>query len=231
MPYIHGLGHALPDYAYAQEDVCDMLGRDLEPGSREARFMERIYRHSDIDTRHSVIPDYRRHGADGIFYVGCDGRWQNPTTAQRNAVYAREAPRLFERAARAAISAAADAGSPHGLADITHVITVSCTGFFAPGPDFELVKSLGLSPSTARMHFGFMGCYAAIPALRTASSIVMANPSAVVLIACVELCTLHLQVDKTEIDALVSASVFADGGAGAPGWGPPPPPGFNHQRF
>lgn len=53
---------------------------------------------------------------------------------------------------------------------ITHVITVSCTGFYAPGPDFEVVRHLGLSPSTQRFHIGFMGCYAAFPALKMAES-------------------------------------------------------------
>ncbi|PIQ61237.1 MAG: type III polyketide synthase [Bacteroidetes bacterium CG12_big_fil_rev_8_21_14_0_65_60_17] len=231
MAFIHGLAHVLPEHEYAQEDIRTMLGRGLEPGSREARFMERIYRQSDIDTRYSVIPDYRQHGPDGVFFDGYDGRWQKPTTGQRNAIYARQAPALFERAARGAAQAARRAGSDVELANVTHVITVSCTGFMAPGPDFELVKRLGLPPSTARMHFGFMGCYAAIPALRTAATIVTAHPEAVVLVACVELCTLHLQADNTEIDALVSASVFADGGAAALVAAAPPGHGYHLDSF
>src|SRR5699024_1694321 len=97
--------------------------------------------------------------------------------------------------------------------DITHIITVSCTGFFAPEPAFEIIKQLGLSPSTQRFHLGFMGCFAAFPAMKMAKSFCESRPDATVLIVCLELCSLHLQASETA-DNLISASVFADGAAG-----------------
>src|SRR5690606_31862701 len=102
----------------------------------------------------------------------------------RNQVFAREATELYVRTAAAALEAC------EGLdaADVTHVITVSCTGFFAPGPDYRIVRALGLDPSVQRYHLGFMGCYAAFPALRQAQIICRADPDAVVLVVTVELC-------------------------------------------
>ncbi|NND72823.1 MAG: type III polyketide synthase, partial [Rhodothermales bacterium] len=96
--------------------------------------------------------------------------------------------------------------------DITHVITVSCTGFFAPGLDIELCGRLGLSPHVERVHIGFMGCYAAFNALKTAHAFCQANPGAVVLVVCVELCTLHFQVSDTMEKAVIN-SLFSDGAA------------------
>lgn len=97
--------------------------------------------------------------------------------------------------------------------DITHVITVSCTGFFAPEPGFEIIRALGLSPSTQRYHLGFMGCFAAFPAMKMAKSFCDADARANVLVVCLELCSIHLQGSE-ETDNLISASVFGDGAAG-----------------
>src|SRR5699024_1619738 len=98
--------------------------------------------------------------------------------------------------------------------DLTHVITVSCTGFFAPGPDYRIVRALDLDPSVERYHLGFMGCYAAFPALRQAQTICQADPEAVVLVVSVELCTLHVRTSN-DPDTIVGSSLFADGAAAA----------------
>ena len=98
--------------------------------------------------------------------------------------------------------------------EITHVIAVSCTGFFAPGLDIELVKRLGLPPTTQRTVVGFMGCYAAFNALRVAHSFCQSRPDARVLIVCAELCTLHFQVSDS-LESVVVNSLFSDGAAAA----------------
>lgn len=132
-----------------------------------------------------------------------------PTTQTRNEIYTEAIQSL---APKLACSLLGD--SDFSAKDITHVITVSCTGFFQPGPDFLVVKALGLNPGTERYHIGFMGCYAAFPAFRMADTICKANPDAVVLVMSMELCTLHLQW-HAELDDLLAGSVFADGLGGA----------------
>jgi predicted naringenin-chalcone synthase len=103
---------------------------------------------------------------------------------------------------------------PHfGPADITHVITVSCTGFHNPGPDYHIIRGLGLSPNVQRYNLGFMGCYAAFPALRLAKQFCQVDPNAVVLVLCLELCSLHLQLDANNPEALMAGSIFGDGAA------------------
>ncbi len=121
----------------------------------------------------------------------------------------REALPLALRAARAALD---DADLPPE--DVTHLVTVSCTGFATPGVDLYLVDALGLPQDVERTHIGFMGCFAAFPALRLARAFVALDPDAVVLIVCVELCTLHLQ-PRGDVDAVLSGAVFADGAAAA----------------
>lgn len=95
---------------------------------------------------------------------------------------------------------------------ITHLIVVSCTGLYAPGPDIELIEVLGLPTTTQRIAINFMGCYGAFNGLKTADAIVRADLNSKVLVVCVELCTLHFQ-KKAETDHLLSNALFADGAA------------------
>jgi predicted naringenin-chalcone synthase len=95
---------------------------------------------------------------------------------------------------------------------ITHLITVSCTGMSAPGLDLELLELLNLPATTFRTSVNFMGCYAAIHALKIADAFCKADNKANVLIVCTELCTLHFQKEHT-VDNMTSSMLFADGAA------------------
>ena len=109
---------------------------------------------------------------------------------------------------------------------ITHVITVSCTGFFNPGPDYEIIKQLNLPRNVQRFNIGFMGCHGVFPALRLAHTICLAEPHAIVLIVAVELCTLHAQL-KEDLDSILGGAIFSDGGASAIISATAPVPGQN----
>ncbi len=141
--------------------------------------------------------------------AGAEGAILAASTGARNNAYIQLAPALFAAAASQALAEAGVAPD-----EVTHVVTVSCTGMFAPGPDFRLVKDLGLPLDVERYHIGFMGCAAALPGLRAASRICAAQPDAVVLVAAAELCTLHIHSSE-DPQQIVAASVFADGAAAA----------------
>ena len=95
-------------------------------------------------------------------------------------------------------------------ARITHLIVASCTGFTAPGLDLQLGEALGLAANLSRTLVGFMGCSAAVPALRLAQQAVLADPGARVLVINLELCTLHLQ-ETPDIETILSFLLFGDG--------------------
>jgi len=155
-----------------------------------------------IEHRWSVLPVGTDGGSPvdpGGFYAG-----GMPGTAARMAIYAEAAPAL----AMAAI------GKLRGVDGITHFVVASCTGFVAPGIDQLLAAKLGLDPGVERILIGFMGCYAAVTALKTARHIVRSEPHARVLVVTVELSTLHLQPDA-EIEPLLAMLQFGDGAAAA----------------
>lgn len=181
------------------------MAKQLEPGSKGARLAQKIYRSSGIETRFSAIHDLVPGPGERLFFDE-SGQFLSPSTKVRNDIYTQNARPLFSKTAQDLL----DGCAAYEARDVTHVITVSCTGFFAPGPDFYVVKDLGLNPSTKRFHIGFMGCYAAFPALKMAEAFCLADSEAVVLVVCLELCSLHLQPSE-DIDDIISTSVFADG--------------------
>lgn len=206
--YIYSIATRVPGEVYPQDCARDcMLGWVSEPRARRA--VSVVYNRSAIERRYSVLPDFKPDALDPLFRSAAGGGLIEPSTGARNRVYRREAPALFAETARDALAAAdMEPGA------VTHVVTVSCTGFYSPGPDLDIVTRLGLPQTVERYHLGFMGCYAAFPALRMAHQFCTANPEAVVLIVCVELCTLHLQI-REDMDSLLANSLFADGAAAA----------------
>lgn len=210
--YIRAIQTAVPPTVLAQADARDVFA--AQPGL--TRLGERLVRTSfdvsGIDTRRSVIADFAP-GVDtpgSAFFDPSSGELLSPSTGVRNDVYIREAGALFFAAAEAALGACAEID----VTDVTHVVTVSCTGFYAPGPDYELVRQLGLPTSTERYNIGFMGCYAAFPALRAAAAFCRADPGAVVLVVSCEVCTIHVR-SSNDPDQIVASSVFGDGAAAA----------------
>lgn len=206
--YLHHVDTLAPGVAYEQARVREVLAEWLGADRRLERLLDRVVDAAGIASRRSVVRDFLPDAPPGL-YRAADG-YRSPGTGERMARYAEEAGRLFPCLARRALE-----GCPGlGPEDVTHVITVSCTGFYAPGPDVQVVRALGLAGSVRRAHLGFMGCYAALPALRLARAHCEADPDAVVLVLCVELCTLHLDPQRS-LDSLRAVTVFGDGAAAA----------------
>jgi len=218
--WIHRIDTIVPDFSFGQ-DEASLKMQEWARDERERRLIRAVYRSSGIERRHAVVKNFDGDGADRFFAPGPDGTLRGPGTAARNDIFAAESRALSVALARKVV----DRCPGIGPGDITHVVTVSCTGFYNPGPDYYIVRELGLSDGTQRYHLGFMGCYAAFPALRMAAQFCEADPSAVVLVMCLELCSLHAQLKGTE-DAILANSLFSDGGGAAIVSGREPAPGL-----
>lgn len=219
--WIHHIETAVPEGCYSQADIGERM-LDWTVDERDKRLVRMLYRSSGIDTRHSVIPDW----GESFFIPTEDGGFRQPSTAERNDIYTREGKELAVDLGHKLLAAAPEF-SPE---DITHVVTASCTGFFNPGIDYFLCQELTLAGDTQRYHLGFMGCYAAFPALRMATQYCQANPDAVVLVMCLELCSLHLQINGSE-DTILANSLFSDGAGALLVSARPPQPGLDTYRI
>lgn len=211
---ILGLGTALPEYTISQSAMATFAATCVAPeltGSRNpSGLIQALYRRAGVLSRHSVLLESSSDDeatAERFFEFVKGPEDRGPGTAQRMNRFEREAPAIALKATQAAIQNAEI--SP---ADITHLITVSCSGFSAPGVDLSLIENLGLSRNVSRTHVGFMGCHGALNGLRAAHSFAAADPRAVVALCAVELCTLHHQYGW-DPQQIVANSLFADGAA------------------
>jgi len=203
--YLNRIATAVPEH-----DVHDsfvVFAEEMLQDPRLRAIFRRMASRSDISHRYSFLNphiepgDFSSHDANGFYRLG-----SFPTTSERMQLFEQTAPALMRNAVdRLALSEEERAG-------ITHVLVTCCTGLYAPGLDFEIVDHLGLSTSVERTMVGFMGCYAAINALKLARHIVRSEPKAGVLILNLELCTLHFQ-ETQDLEQVLSFLVFADGAA------------------
>jgi predicted naringenin-chalcone synthase len=214
--WIEGLGTGTPPYAVTQEQAAAFAEALGPEDDEQRRQLHAIYRLARIRTRRSVLlepPDAEGVARQSFFPPRRDAEDRGPSTSARMQRYEIEALGLAVPAARAAL---ADAGrSP---AEITHLVTVSCTGFVAPGFDVQMMRQLGLPATTSRTHLGFMGCHGAFHALRVAKAFTDSSPDACVLICAVELCSLHFQYGWSP-DFVVANALFGDGAGAVVGSG------------
>ena len=209
MPLIlHGMGTAVPTQRLSQAEAVQVARRINAESPEQERLMSRIYQRTKVLTRGSVLLE--NDGLNGtsttkdrLSFYGSE----SPGTAQRMHGYNTHAGGLSLEAATKALS---DGDISSGA--ITHLITVSCTGFHSPGIDLFLIEKLDLSPSVQRTHIGFMGCHAALNGLRVAHAFAEMDPKAVVLLCAVELCSLHMAYGWHP-EQVVANALFADGAA------------------
>lgn len=236
-PSILGIGTATPVHLMSQDESLQMFSDIVCSEERQRRLARALFHKSGVKNRHTIVPHQVAYNwcrtADpsescsepsaentGAARPPIDlavpsevlpkvvgGASQGPTTFERMKLYAHFAPELAIESAKKAL---ANAGCSAG--EITHLVTVSCTGFDAPGVDIELINQLQLPHSTQRVNVGFMGCHGAINGIRTALAIAHSDPQARVLLCAVELCSLHYRF-QWDSEGIIGNALFADGSA------------------
>jgi alpha-pyrone synthase len=197
--YLNKIATAVPE-----NDVHDAFvshAPRLLRSDRDRKMFRKLARRAQIDHRFSFLrpnPDATRLDADGFYRPG-----KFPDTETRMRFYKTHAFSLARRAL--------DALGLHDFRDeVTHLIVTTCTGFYAPGIDLQIVGHYGLNPSVERTAIGFMGCQAAINALKLARHIARSEPAAKIVVLNLELCTLHMQ-EAHHLEQVLSFLIFADG--------------------
>ncbi|CAJ1963652.1 unnamed protein product [Sphenostylis stenocarpa] len=143
---------------------------------------------------------------------------ENPNLGSRKAsldarqdVLVKEIPKLGAKAASKAIEEWGRSKS-----DISHLVFCSYAGMDMPGADYQLVKLLGLKPSTKRFMLYHQGCFAGATALRLAKDLAENNRGARVLVVCAEITVVAFRgPSETHVDSLVGLALFGDGASSA----------------
>ena len=203
--HLNRIANAVPEHDV--HDAFVVFAEQMLANPRLRTVFRRMVSRADIAHRYSFLNphegsgQFSSHDARAFYRSG-----SFPNTARRMELFEQCAPVLMRKAVdRLALNEEERSG-------ITHVLVTCCTGLYAPGLDFEIVDHLGLATSVERTMVGFMGCYAAINALKLARHIVRSDPKAGVLMVNLELCTLHFQ-ETQELEQVLSFLVFADGAA------------------
>ncbi len=204
--YLNRIATAVPEHDV--HDAFVIFADKMLADTRQHTVFRRMVSRAKVAHRYSFLDPQREsgrfssHDAHEFYRPG-----NFPNTARRMELFEQTAPILMRKAVdRLALSETE-------RSSITHVLVTCCTGLYAPGLDFEIVDHLGLSPDVERTMIGFMGCSAAINALKLARHIVRSDPRASVLMVNLELCTLHLK-ETQDLEQVLSFLIFADG-AGA----------------
>lgn len=200
--YLQRIATAIPPHDVHQAFV--RFAEGMLDDSRTRTLFERMAARSEIEHRYSALQVEGKPVAGSIDAAALYRRGSFPATAERMRLYKQIAPPLL----RCALDRLALSRDERHR--IRHVLVTSCTGLYAPGLDFAAIEHLGLGPNVERTMIGFMGCYAAVNALKQARHIVRSQPEDSVLVVNLELCTLHLQ-ETQDLGEVLSFLVFADG--------------------
>lgn len=206
MTEIISIGTAVPPRRVNQREVVKLMQKIYGLDERESRKLAFMYRQSDMETRYVVIDDYAENSSSNNLIF--PGENVEANLDDRMRIYEQEALPLSVMAINDCLKDKLTAQ------DITHLITVSCTGMSAPGLDLQLTETLQMRPEVFRTSVNFMGCYGAVHGLKLAKLICDSTPNSNVLVVATELCSIHFQKEYTP-DSASGAIIFSDGSAAA----------------
>ncbi|MFA3783571.1 type III polyketide synthase [Melioribacteraceae bacterium 4301-Me] len=198
---------ALPPFRVSQKFAAEKLKIVMGNNPVVSRMIDAISVNSGIEYRYTVVANADNSLRDK-FYFDNDKYLMQDTKARMHE-YEFWSKTLSIKAVDSIISK-----NKIDVNNIGKIVTVSCTGFFAPGIDCEIIKHFSLPTNIKRTNIGFMGCAAAITGFNSVFDTIKCKPSESVLMIAVELCSLHLQNTPTK-DNLLASMLFADGCAAA----------------
>jgi predicted naringenin-chalcone synthase len=203
---IVSIATALPQYCHQQKDILGFMQNVYAMDEVEKRKIRYLYHQSGIENRYSVIPDYSLNANEWQFYPATENLEPFPDLELRMKWYNETASPLSIDAIEKCINTKINKN------EITHLVTVSCTGMSAPGLDLQIMEEMDLPRNIFRTSVNFMGCYAAIHGMKLADAFCKSDKNAKVLVVCTELCTLHFQKENS-MDNIASSLLFGDGSA------------------
>ncbi|SMO37636.1 type III polyketide synthase [Solitalea koreensis] len=204
MSIVASIATANPEFKHDQKAILDYMIRVLQSPEDERKLLSILYHRSGIKSRYSVLSEFSKNATLSFFHQ--NGKPQ--PLEGRMALYHEQAGQLSIKAIERCLDGKC---TPD---EITHLITVSCTGLAAPGLDIELTENLKMKSTIYRTSVNFMGCYAALHAFKQADMICKTEQNAKVLVVSVELCTIHFQ-NRNDMDNLTANLLFGDGAAAA----------------
>ncbi|CAN5897345.1 type III polyketide synthase [soil metagenome] len=204
MSKIISIATGVPSFNHKQEDLFSFAEKVYCKDETEKRKLKFLYSHSGISNRYSVVPDFSVVADERTLFPPTKDLEPFPSLEKRMQLFNDHAADLSARTIEDCIKGKINKD------EITHLVTVSCTGMSAPGIDLQVMDMMGLPKNIIRTSVNFMGCYAAVHGLKLADAFCNSSKKVNVVVVCVELCTLHFQ-KEVSADNMTSSLLFADG--------------------
>ena len=204
MSKIISIATGVPSHKHKQTDLFSYADEVYNNSADDTRKLGFLYRQSGIEFRHSVLADFTEPEETRTFFSTDKEENEVPSIGDRMDIYNRYAADLSVKTIEKCIAGIIN------NEEITHLITVSCTGMSAPGLDLQVMEMMDLPHTIVRTSVNFMGCYAAIHAMKIADAFCNSSENANIVVVCTEFCTLHFQ-KEISIDNMTSSLLFADG--------------------
>jgi predicted naringenin-chalcone synthase len=199
-PLILALASQVPGPGMRQKEIINKQLKHLQLPEAKENFFKRVGAGSKISRRYSIFKS-----VDAIYFGKAGLNGEGESIEARNDIYKAEGPKLATKTAALCIK-----NWGMDKMGITHVVGVSCTGVVIPGIEFHVMSNLGLAANTQRLSIGFMGCFGAVSGMKMAKAIARESPTHRVLVICLEICSLHMQLNDNS-DNLIGSAIFADG--------------------
>ena len=149
MSKITSVATGVPAHKYLQTDLLAFADKAYKNSETDSRKLKFLYSKSGITHRHSVLPDFYPQKTESILFSKTENAI--PDISKRMAIYNTEAATLSVDTITSCIRGKID------RENITHLITVSCTGMSAPGLDLQIMELMGLPKHIVRTSVNFMG--------------------------------------------------------------------------
>ena len=188
------LATASPPHDLPQEQASDLAKAILAPRFPGFEHMAPVFTTAGVRKRQLTMP---------IEWYLQPRNWPD-----RMAVYVEGAVDLFVTAAERALAEAGMRGC-----DVDAIVTVSSTGIATPSLEALAMGRLGFRSDAARVPVFGLGCAGGATGLALAARLAKSELGAVVLLVCVELCSLAFRLDEPSKADIVATALFGDGAA------------------
>lgn len=188
------LATASPPHVVDQDTVARQARAHLTGRYRDFERLFPVFHNSGVARRQTVMP--------------MEWYLEDRTWPERTKVYLEGALDLFVAAAQRALERAGAAAS-----DVDSIVTVSSTGIATPSLEARAAPRMGFRSDVLRTPVFGLGCAGGVTGLSLAARLAKARPGSIVLMVCVELCTLAFRLDEFSSANVVATALFGDGAA------------------
>ena len=188
------LATASPPHVFEQTQVAAAVRMLFADRYRDFDRLSPIFQNAGIERRQATMP--------------MEWYFEPRSWPERTQAYLAGGLDLFIDAATLALKRGGLAA-----ADVDAIVTVSSTGIATPSLEARAMARMGFRADVSRVPVFGLGCAGGVTGLAIAARLAVSRPGSVVLLVCVELCTLAVRLDTLTSANMVAMALFGDGAA------------------